>query len=97
MELTELQEDNLLTVSARCTYSRTGEGLHRFTDPADSRVYLYAHMFLDGARRIFPCFDQPDIKATYRFTVTAPTEAGSMPKTPPSAQLGTSPSGGASG
>ena len=55
-------------------YSNTGEGLHRFVDPADGRVYLYAHMFLDGARRIFPCFDQPDLKAPFTLSVTAPPD-----------------------
>jgi aminopeptidase N len=72
LTLSGLRGENELVVEALMTYSNTGEGLHRFTDPADGRVYLYAHMFLDGARRIFPCFDQPDLKASFTLAVTAP-------------------------
>jgi aminopeptidase N len=72
LTLTGLAATNELVVEARMAYSNTGEGLHRFVDPADYQVYLYAHMFLDGARRIFPCFDQPDLKATFTLSVTAP-------------------------
>ena len=72
LHLADLQEHNLLTVSARCTYSRTGEGLHRFVDPADDAPYLYAQSFLDDAQRIFACFDQPDLKATISLSVDAP-------------------------
>ncbi len=64
--------DHVLVVAARGSYSRTGEGLHRHTDPADGRTYLYAQSFLDDAQRIFACFDQPDLKAVFRLTVTAP-------------------------
>ncbi|MCA2217884.1 aminopeptidase N [Jidongwangia harbinensis] len=74
LALTGLAERNELVVEARMAYSNTGEGLHRFVDPADKQVYLYAHMFLDGARRIFPCFDQPDLKAPYTLAVTAPDD-----------------------
>jgi aminopeptidase N len=72
LHLADLQEHNLLTVSARCSYSRTGEGLHRFVDPADDAPYLYAQSFLDDAQRIFACFDQPDLKATVSLSVDAP-------------------------
>ncbi|MGA5303592.1 aminopeptidase N [Nucisporomicrobium flavum] len=72
LTLTGLAAANELVVEAEMRYSNTGEGLHRFVDPADDRVYLYAHMFLDGARRIFPCFDQPDLKAPFTLAVTAP-------------------------
>jgi aminopeptidase N len=65
---------NELVVEAEMAYSNTGEGLHKTVDPADDRVYLYGHMFLDGARRIFPCFDQPDLKATFTLSVTAPAD-----------------------
>ncbi|PRY24074.1 membrane alanyl aminopeptidase [Pseudosporangium ferrugineum] len=72
LTLTGLGDANELVVEGEMRYSNTGEGLHRFTDPADDRVYLYGHMFLDGARRIFPCFDQPDLKAPVTLSVTAP-------------------------
>ncbi|HLQ56607.1 MAG TPA: aminopeptidase N, partial [Streptosporangiaceae bacterium] len=63
---------NELTVVADCAYSRTGEGLHRFTDPADKGVYLYSDLETFDAHRIYACFDQPDLKARFEFTVTAP-------------------------
>ncbi|CAM5402776.1 aminopeptidase [Streptomyces avidinii] len=61
-----------LHVDARMRYSRTGEGLHRFTDPADGETYVYTQMFMDDVQRVFPAFDQPDLKAVFEFTVTAP-------------------------
>ena len=59
-------------VVARCGYTRSGEGLHRFVDPADDQVYVYGNAFLDDAQRFFACFDQPDIKAPVTLAVTAP-------------------------
>jgi aminopeptidase N len=70
--LDELAADNELVVQATMAYSNNGEGLHRFTDPADGAVYLYAHTFLDSAQRVFACFDQPDLKAPVTLAVTAP-------------------------
>ena len=70
--LPDLQPDNELRVVARCAWSRTGEGLHRFTDPADGLVYVWAQSFLDDTQRSFACFDQPDLKATFSVAVTAP-------------------------
>jgi aminopeptidase N len=70
--LTGLEADNTLVVRADCTYSRTGEGLHRFVDPADDRVYLYSQFEVPDARRVYTTFEQPDLKAPYTFTVTAP-------------------------
>ncbi|MFD9357936.1 aminopeptidase N [Streptomyces sp. NPDC060031] len=61
-----------LRINARMRYSRTGEGLHRFTDPADGEAYVYTQMFMDDVQRVFPAFDQPDLKAVFEFTVTAP-------------------------
>ncbi|HEX6073801.1 MAG TPA: aminopeptidase N [Micromonosporaceae bacterium] len=74
LHLTGLATDNELVVEADMAYSRNGEGLHRFIDPADGEVYLYANSFLDDAQRIYACFDQPDLKAPYRVSVTAPVE-----------------------
>ena len=70
--LTGLGGDHVVRVVARCAFTRTGEGLHRFTDPADGNVYVYAQAFLDDAQRFFACFDQPDLKAPVTLRVTAP-------------------------
>ncbi|MFF1789265.1 aminopeptidase N [Kitasatospora sp. NPDC058243] len=67
-----LAAENVLTVEADCAYSRTGEGLHRFTDPVDGETYLYTHYEPADARRVFATFEQPDLKAPFGFTVTAP-------------------------
>jgi len=67
-----LAADNVLTVEAQCPYSRTGEGLHRFVDPVDGAVYLYAQSFLLDGSRIFACFEQPDLKATFDVRVNVP-------------------------
>ena len=74
LELTGLQPDNELVVVASMLYSHDGEGLHRAVDAADGLTYTYAMSFLDAAPRIFACFDQPDLKAPYRMTVTAPQD-----------------------
>ena len=67
-----LAEHNVLVVDADCRYSNTGEGLHRFVDPVDGEVYLYSQFETADAKRMFACFDQPDLKATFDVTVTAP-------------------------
>ncbi|MFG3049356.1 aminopeptidase N [Kitasatospora sp. NPDC048239] len=67
-----LAAENVLVVEADCAYSRTGEGLHRFTDPVDHETYLYTHYEPADARRVFATFEQPDLKAPFTFTVTAP-------------------------
>ena len=63
---------NELRIVADCAYSRTGEGLHRFTDPADKGVYLYSDLEPFDAHRIYACFDQPDLKARFELTVICP-------------------------
>ncbi|MFI5616679.1 aminopeptidase N [Streptomyces sp. NPDC051567] len=63
---------NELRVVADCAYTNTGEGLHRFVDPVDQQTYLYTQFEVPDARRVFASFEQPDLKATFRFTVKAP-------------------------
>ncbi len=53
-------------------YGHDGQGLHRSSDPADDEDYVYGHLFLDAAPRVFACFDQPDLKAPYRVRVSTP-------------------------
>jgi aminopeptidase N len=62
---------NELRIVARCAYSRSAEGMHRFTDPVDGGIYMYTDLETFEANRVFPCFDQPDLKATFEFTVLA--------------------------
>ncbi|WP_046733802.1 aminopeptidase N [Streptomyces humi] len=70
--LEDLAAENELVVDAQCAYSRTGEGLHRFVDPEDGEVYLYTQYEPADSRRVFANFEQPDLKAPFRFEVRAP-------------------------
>ncbi|MGW5340732.1 aminopeptidase N [Rhodococcus pyridinivorans] len=72
--LTGLAAHNELVVDADCLYTNTGEGLHRFVDPTDDAVYLYSQFETADAKRMFACFDQPDLKATFDLQVTAPQD-----------------------
>jgi len=72
LALPGLAADNVLVVDADCRYMRTGEGLHRFVDPVDGSVYLYTQFETYDAHRMYACFDQPDLKATFRLEVQAP-------------------------
>jgi aminopeptidase N len=65
---------NRLIVVADAAYSRSGEGMHRFTDPADGLTYLYTQYEPTDARRVAAVFDQPDLKAPYVFQVLAPEQ-----------------------
>ncbi|MFE0100358.1 aminopeptidase N [Streptomyces sp. NPDC059009] len=70
--LEDLQGENELVVDAQCAYSRTGEGMHRFVDPEDGEVYLYTQYEPADSRRVFANFEQPDLKAPFRFEAQAP-------------------------
>jgi len=72
IQLDNLDVANVLIVHARCAYMRTGEGLHRFVDPVDDEVYLYTQFESADARRMYACFEQPDLKAPFTLHVTAP-------------------------
>ena len=72
LTLTGLAADNELVVDAVMAYSRDGEGVHRHVDPADGKVYLYANSSVTAGPRWFACFDQPDLKATVRLSITCP-------------------------
>src|SRR6185503_4573271 len=73
IQLDGLEKQNELTVVADFAYTNTGEGLHRFVDPVDQEVYLYSQFEVPDSRRVFAVFEQPDLKATFQFTVTAPS------------------------
>ena len=72
ISLPNLAEKNTLVVVADFAYSITGEGLHRFVDPVDNETYLYTQFEVPDSRRMFAVFEQPDLKATFQFTIHAP-------------------------
>ena len=82
LQLANLAADNTLTVSATASYMRDGTGLHRFSDPVDGRVYLHSQFASYDAHRVFACFDQPDLKATYAFQIKAPADWVVVSNTP---------------
>ena len=71
--LPDLQADNVLVVTADGAFMNTGEGLHRFIDPVDKETYLYTQFESADSRRMYASFEQPDLKATFGLTVTAPS------------------------
>ncbi|MFC8885661.1 aminopeptidase N, partial [Streptomyces cinereoruber] len=72
LSLTEGEHE--LRVTATMRYSRTGEGMHRFTDPTDGESYVYTQLFMEDVQRVFAAFDQPDLKAVFEVAVTAPDD-----------------------
>jgi aminopeptidase N len=73
IQLPSLAKENELVVVAQGKYTNTGEGLHRFVDPVDKEVYLYTQFEVPDSRRMFAVFEQPDLKASFSFNITAPS------------------------
>jgi len=73
ISLPTLKADNTLEIEADFLYTNSGEGLHRFVDPVDNEIYLYTQFEVPDSRRVFPVFEQPDLKATFRFRVHGPS------------------------
>ncbi len=88
-----LAEQNKVRIVASCAYNRTELGMHRFVDPVDGNVYLHTHFEPFGAHRVFACFDQPDLKGTFDFTLIGlpgwMAVANSRPTGPPTTRDGT--------
>ncbi|WP_400158877.1 aminopeptidase N [Arthrobacter sp. BPSS-3] len=91
IQLPDLAAENELVVVADAPYMNTGEGLHRFVDPVDGEVYLYTQFEVPDSRRMFAVFEQPDLKATFTFTVTAPSHWDVVSNSPTPAPSETSP------
>ena len=70
--LPSIEAQNELHIIVDAIYSKSGEGLHRFVDPADNEIYLYSQHEVADARKTFACFDQPDLKATFAISAKAP-------------------------
>ena len=74
IKLQNLKQENQLKIKAQCSYMNTGEGLHRHIDPVDNEVYIYTQFEVPDCRRVFPVFEQPDIKGVLNLTVKAPSK-----------------------
>jgi aminopeptidase N len=74
IHLSDLAADNELRVVADMAYRRTGKGLHFFRDPTDDAVYLHSQSEPFDAHLVYPCFDQPDLKAVFDLSVDAPAD-----------------------
>lgn len=72
LDLPNLKKNNTLRLTGDFFYMNTGEGMHRSVDPADGETYLYSQFEVPDARRVFPTFEQPDLKASFTFQVTVP-------------------------
>lgn len=64
--------NNTVSISFETPYAKTGNGLHKFLDPDDKETYVYSQFEAFHANKMFPCFDQPDLKATFQLQVRAP-------------------------
>ena len=91
IQLPYLAAENDLLVVAEAPYMNTGEGLHRFVDPVDNEVYLYTQFEVPDSRRMFAVFEQPDLKASFTFTVTAPSHWDLVSNSPTPVPIETSP------
>ncbi|GAA5229063.1 aminopeptidase N [Paeniglutamicibacter antarcticus] len=65
---------NSVVIDGHAKYSRSGEGLHRYVDPADGETYCYTQFEPADARRVYANFEQPDLKAPFTFIVRAPSQ-----------------------
>ena len=72
LPLHNLAADNVLEIQADMAYTHECVGVHRAVDQADGRVYLFTEFFPAEACRVFANFDQPDLKATFAYAITAP-------------------------
>ncbi len=88
IQLEGLAAENRLEVVATADYMHDGTGLHRFQDPVDGRHYLHSQFESNDAHRVYACFDQPDLKATFELTVTAPESWVVVSNTPPTKRDG---------
>ncbi|MFM9970638.1 MAG: M1 family metallopeptidase [Burkholderiales bacterium] len=52
----------------------SGNAITRYVDREDSAEYLYTLFVPSDASTVFPCFDQPDLKARFTLNATTPSD-----------------------
>ncbi|TGK49130.1 aminopeptidase N [Leptospira bouyouniensis] len=78
--------NNKVSVIFETPFAKTGNGLHKFVDPDDKETYIYSQFEAFHANKMFPCFDQPDLKATFHLQVSAPKNWKVISTTLPTSQ-----------
>jgi aminopeptidase N len=66
-------QPNSITVQYKNDYDRDGNGCVSFID-TDQKQYLYTQFEPYFANRVFPLFDQPNLKASLALTIACPSE-----------------------
>ncbi len=69
-----LTQKTSLEISYTGAYSKEASGFQRSKDPEDGSEYLFTDFEPYYAHWLFPCLDQPDMKAIYHLSVTAPSD-----------------------
>jgi aminopeptidase N len=63
---------NRVTLAFTTPVANAGAAIIRYRDVTDQQTYLYTLLVPSDANLLFPCFDQPDLKARVSFTLTTP-------------------------
>lgn len=66
--------DNAVELGFVVEIAPTGASIIKVHDPVDGSDYLYTLLVPADANQLFPCFDQPDLKARVTFALTAPLQ-----------------------
>jgi aminopeptidase N len=67
-------DENVVVIDFKAPIALAGKAITRFEDKDDGSEYIYTLFVPMDADMAFPCFDQPDLKARFRLTVTAPQD-----------------------
>lgn len=62
-----------ITLNFVANISAAGASIIRYTDPADNEDYLYTLLVPADGNQLFPCFDQPDLKARLALSLVMPS------------------------
>ncbi len=65
---------NGIRATFRAKVAPTGTPLTVYRDPSDQREYFYTLLVPADAHGLFPCFDQPDLRARFRLELDVPSE-----------------------
>lgn len=75
LEIADLRQGwNVVSLKYYTPYMKNRTGLHQFIDTADGEQYLYSQFEAFHCFRVFPCFDQPSLKAKMTLSVLCPQE-----------------------